>query len=410
MRDAIASLTTRGRAFVSSGLTAIGCALLLGLDDLGRVGGLLLALPLVSALAVTRGRHQLTLSRSLSTAQVPVSQPAHARLAVGNEGRAPTGLLLLEEQVPPALGPRPRFIVDRMGPRWRRTVTYPVVSELRGRFQVGPLQVRVSDPFGLVEVDHTFRSTSALVVTPPVLPLPAVPLTGTWTGSGDNRPRDFAGGSAEDVTVREYRRGDDLRRVHWRSSAHAGELMVRREEQPWQSRATVFIDNRRHVHQGSGTTSTLEYAVTAAASVAMHLARRGFRVRLLTAEGGEAGAGPDHGWHEHGATASEAGPLLESLAVLRATPQTQLDARWLADAPRTGLLVGVMGAVSAADQGVLSRIRHAASGAMAIAPDEGATALLIATGWRAVTAAPGQPLAAVWRELGMAVPTAGSAR
>ncbi len=59
------------------------------------------------------------------------------------------------------------------------------------------------------------------MVTPRVLPLPPVPLSGAWTGSGDNRPRAFASGSAEDVTVREYRRGDDLRRVHWRSSAHA---------------------------------------------------------------------------------------------------------------------------------------------------------------------------------------------
>ena len=75
-------------------------------------------------------------------------------------------------------------------------------------------------------------------------PLPTIPLTGAWTGSGDNRPRAFATGSAEDVTVREYRRGDDLRRVHWRSSARTGELMVRREEQPWQSRATLFLDNR----------------------------------------------------------------------------------------------------------------------------------------------------------------------
>ena len=106
------------------------------------------------------------------------------------------------------------------------------------------MSVRVSDPFGLVELGRSFRSTATLTVTPRTVPLPPIPLGGAWTGSGDNRPRAFAIGSAEDVTVREYRRGDDLRRVHWRSSARVGELMVRREEQPWQSRATLFVDNR----------------------------------------------------------------------------------------------------------------------------------------------------------------------
>ena len=115
------------------------------------------------------------------------------------------------------------------------------------------------------------------------MPLPPIPLGGAWTGSGDNRPRAFAIGSAEDVTVREYRRGDDLRRVHWRSSARIGELMVRREEQPWQSRATLFLDNRLRAHRGQGIASSLEAAVSAAASIAVHLGQRGFTVRLVTA-------------------------------------------------------------------------------------------------------------------------------
>ena len=105
-------------------------------------------------------------------------------------------------------------------------------------------------------------------------------------------------GSAEDVTVREYRRGDDLRRVHWRSSARTGELMVRREEQPWQSRATLFLDNRTHAHRGHGAASSLEYAVSAAASVALHLAQRGFMVRLVTADGEDR----DTLWHDRRAS------------------------------------------------------------------------------------------------------------
>ena len=64
-----------------------------------------------------------------------------------------------------------------------------------------------------------------------------------------------------------------------------GELMVRREEQPWQSRATLFLDNRLEAHRGHGAASSLEYAVSAAASIALHLSQRGFMVRLVTADG-----------------------------------------------------------------------------------------------------------------------------
>jgi len=409
-RIPLGSLTTRGRAFVSAGVTAVGCALLLGLDDLVRVGVLLVALPLLATGAASRGRHRLGLSRTVTPTRVTAGQTATVQLTLSNEGRTPTGLLLLEEQVPYALGVRPRFVIDRMGSRWKRTVSYVVRSELRGKFTLGPMAVRVADSFGLVELDRTFSSTTDLVVTPRVVALPPVPLAGVWTGSGDNRPRDFAGGSAEDVTVREYRRGDDLRRVHWRSSAHTGELMVRREEQPWQSRATLFIDNRRHAHRGAGPSSSLEYAVVAAASIAMHLTQRGFRVRLVTADGNESG----HVWHEHGALDGEAGALLESLAVLTDTVRVDVDASWLTDTHATGLLVAVLGQVLPADRAVLSRMRHAASSPLAIALDvdrwsggaarQGPTPgvrLLNAHGWRAVSAGPGDQLPTVWKQLAL---------
>ncbi|MGI8901735.1 MAG: DUF58 domain-containing protein [Nocardioides sp.] len=232
MREALSALTTRGRAFLAAGITAFVCAVVLGYDELIRVGALLVLVPLVTAFFLGRSRYRLGLVRSVNPKQVVAGQQTSVTLDLTNDGRMPTGLLLLEDQLPYVLGTRPRFVVDRMGPKWKRSVSYVVRSEVRGKFTIGPMKVRLSDPFGMVELDRTFQSMTSLVVTPRVLALPAVPLSGAWTGSGDNRPRAFASGSAEDVTVREYRRGDDLRRVHWRSSAHAGDLMVRREEQP----------------------------------------------------------------------------------------------------------------------------------------------------------------------------------
>jgi len=413
MREALSAMTIRGRAFLAAGGTAFVCALFLGHDELVRVGALLILLPLATAFFLGRSRYRLGLVRSISPAQVSAGQQARVQLDLTNDGRMPTGLLLLEDQIPYALGTRPRFVVDKMGPKWKRTVGYVVRSDVRGKFDVGPMKVRLSDPFGLVELERTFQTRSSLVVTPKVVGLPIIPLSGVWTGSGDNRPRAFASGSAEDVTVREYRRGDDLRRVHWRSSAHAGELMVRREEQPWQSRATLMVDNRKFAHRGTGAASSLEHAVSVAASVAVHLVQRGFSVRLVTA------SGVDHSglWHEHGALTAETAPLLESLAVLTDTTHPHIDLRWLQEAGHSGLLIAVLGDVGEHDKPVLTRMRHSASSAMAIALDVPAwargssagslatsqqTAWLAANGWRAVAAGPQDPLPAVWQDLGVA--------
>ncbi|WP_067438350.1 DUF58 domain-containing protein [Nocardioides jensenii] len=411
MRTGLAGLTSRGRAFLAAGTTAVVCAMLLDQGSLTRIGVLLVALPLLAAFLIGRSRYQLSLVRTVGPQLVSAGQPAQVSLELTNQGRTPTGLLLLEDQVPFVLGTRPRFVVDGIRHEVHRTVTYQVRSDVRGRFEIGPMTVRVSDPFGLVELGRAFQTTVPVTVTPRTVRLPAVPLAGAWTGSGDNRPRAFATGSAEDVTVREYRRGDDLRRVHWRSSARVGELMVRREEQPWQSRATIFIDNRATAHRGQGVASSLEAAVSTAASIAVHLTQRGFTVRLVTAEGED----PNTAWHDR-SSAQNTGPLLEALAVIAPTRRTHLATDWLGDSTHSSLLVGVLGALDNHDQTVLRRMRLHGTSPMAIALDVDAwsrgsqageptgttstAAWLSALGWRAVSCGPSSNLPSLWQELG----------
>jgi uncharacterized protein (DUF58 family) len=406
VREALSGLTVRGRAFLAAGVAALVCAVVLGQESLTRVGVLVLALPLVTAALVGRGRYRLALVRTVTPQLVAAGQPARVSLSLTNEGRTPSGTLLLEDQVPYVLGTRPRFVLEGIGHGWRRHVTYQVRSDVRGRFEIGPMSVRVTDPFGLIELGRAFRTTVPLVVTPRTVRLPSIPLGGAWTGSGDNRPRAFAIGSAEDVTVREYRRGDDLRRVHWRSSARVGELMVRREEQPWQSRAVLFLDNRLRSHRGQGIASSFEAAVSAAASVAVHLSHRGFTVRLVTATGED----PASSWHFRDNDLNTT-PLLEALAVVQSVHQAHLDTGWLAEDVHGGLTVAVFGGVEVHDLPVLRRMRHQAGSALAIALDVdawvsrapgggGSAPVLAQQGWRAVPLGPRDRLDAVWQELG----------
>lgn len=423
MREALAALTTRGRAFLAAGTTVTLCAFFLGYDALLRVGVLAMALPLLTALVVSKARYRLMANRHLTPSRVSAGQPATVTLALANDGVLPMGLLLLEDAVPYALGTRARFILDQAGPRWHEEVSYTVRSEVRGHYSVGPLSVRVSDPFGLIELVRTFQNTTPVVVVPTVHPLPAISINGAWTGTGENRPRAFAVGSAEDVTVREYRRGDDLRRVHWRSTARIGELMVRREEQPWQSRATILLDARRSAHVGNGAASSLEWAVSAAASITVHMTHAGYSVRLVT----DRHDSESNAWHDRRPDdAEQSGPILDELAVLSHSPNAALSNAVDALVGVSGLVIAILGSLDAADLADLSRLRSrgstvialvidtaawgAAGEAAAHAPAERLAGVLGGHGWYATPVSPDDSPAQAWARLGAMLRRTGSVR
>src|SRR5213082_1725280 len=272
MREGLRGLTTRGKSFLACAVTVALAALAFGEKDLLRVAVLIGVLPLLASWYVGRTRYKLACTRSLEPTRTPVGATARVVLRLQNLSALPTGTLLLEDRLPYALGSRPRLVLERLSRRQASSVAYSVRADVRGRYEVGPLVIRLTDPFGLCELARAFPSVDHLIVTPTVVPLPAVRLTGEYTGSGDSRARSVA----------VHGEDDDLRRVHWRSTARVGELMVRREEQPWESRATLVLDIRKNAHRGEGPTASFEWAVSAIASIAVHLRESGYRLRLVT--------------------------------------------------------------------------------------------------------------------------------
>src|ERR1022692_1078336 len=268
MRSLLAGFTTRGTSFLAAGLAAAVAGLALGERDLLSIGALLFVLPLLSALAAGRARYRLSCTRQVSPARVPAGHTARVTVRLENVSRLPTGLLLAEDAIPYALGTRPRYVLDGVERGGVRELTYPLRSDLRGKFAIGPLEVRIADSFGLVELGRSFSPTTTPVGTPRVVPLDRTTLGATWVGEGDGRARAAVAAGEDDVVPRAYRDGDELRRVHWRSTARYGELMVRREEQRWRNRALLLLDTRRSAHAGTGVGSSFEFAVTAAGPVA----------------------------------------------------------------------------------------------------------------------------------------------
>jgi len=414
VRAALQGLTTRGRSFLAAGLAAALCSVALGQRDLLRVGVLLAALPLVSAAVVARTRYRLASARRLEPARVPAGQESRVVVALDNVSRLPTGLMLVEDQVPYVLGARPRFVLDRVEPRGRREVAYPVRSEVRGRFPLGPLTIRLTDPFGMCELNRAFRGHDTLTVTPVVQALPSVHLGGEWSGSGESRARSVAAAGEDDIATREYRHGDDLRRVHWRSTARYGELMVRREEQPWQSRGTLLLDTRALAHHGTGPGSSFEWAVSAAASIGVHLIRHGYAVRLIT----ETGSSVSSAAHDADLVGGDfEGLLLDALAVV--TPSDAVTLSGASQALRRGggdgLLVAVLGAVDPQQTSELARLRRGSTSGLAVLVDtmswttltgrgraaaqqayDGSATLLEGSGWRVLRAHSEDSLPLLW--------------
>ena len=137
-----------------------------------------------------------------------------------------------------------------------------------------------------MEIGRSFSTTSTLVVTPRIFPLPRVTAQSSWLGEGDGGMRTISAVGEDDAAPRAYQDGDELHRVHWRSTARYGELMVRREEHQWRNSASVFLDTRRRAHTGQrARPRPFEFAVSAAASIGAHLSGEGFRARLITEAG-----------------------------------------------------------------------------------------------------------------------------
>jgi uncharacterized protein (DUF58 family) len=224
-----------------------------------------------------------------------------------------------------------QFSVSGIRGRQRRTVAYPMPALGRGRYTVGPTEVSATDPFGLVVADSRSSDTAELVIRPQRQQLAPLNLPMAWRDGGSTTSHSVGSGGSDDASVREYRYGDDLRKVHWRSSARTGGLMVRQEERPWHGNSLVLLDTRVTAYPTPSTSdqhrandnrvghpanTAFEWAVSAAASISCHLAECGRRVALVGGSGQ--------------AAHNDVSPMLDLLADTR--PANRADLEPLADA------------------------------------------------------------------------------
>jgi uncharacterized protein (DUF58 family) len=407
----IARLTRRGWVLLVCGGLAIPASYWAGRRELLYLGCFLALLPLLALAFVRFRRMRLSVRRSFSPAVVSAGHPTMADLRVGNQSASasteanwrdswPWSPYATEPARLPALLPSgPRFAGRGSSVLFRYEVTPPS----RGVFELGPMLVDFADPFGLADGALVAGAAETLTVTPALVPL----ADGVVSISADEGPTRMlqrrALGGEDDLMTREYRRGDALRRVHWRASAHSGQLMVRQEEQRSHAEARILLDTRlthyRDTERVEDTdtprSDAFEWAVTFTASLGVHLARTGFLVQVIETAPAQL-ASPEH-----------TDEFLESLASVSLSNEAPEELSLLRGVQRPDRSQGsVFAIVSDIDSATVERLaaqRHAFDLAVAflVAPRQLALeSTLTEAGWLCVTVQPDDSIESAWLALG----------
>lgn len=363
----------------SVGLVVVGRVL--GLPELYAIGAGLGLLALACSAWVAVRRADVAVSRSVRPSRVHVGGPCTVEIQVRNRSRRSSPVLRLLDPVTGTAGADLLLAPIRL----RRTaeVAYRLPTTRRGIVRVGPLQVEVGDPFGLATARAVAAPPVEVTVLPHVDDIPPLPRSvgpdpdGTAeTGSLGRSGEDFA-------ALRPYIVGDDMRRVHWPSSARTGDLLVRQHDVPWQGRVCVVLDLR----QRATDAQSIERVVSAAASVLRAHLRRGDHVRLVTTTGVDSG---------YGVGGSHLDGLLEYLAVVERSGTGSLHVAMERVARgATGAVVLVTGSPTEADIDVFERSGTAVSVRRIVRFDRRERSTT-ARRSEVVGIAPGEPFAEAW--------------
>jgi uncharacterized protein (DUF58 family) len=279
-------LTTQGWLVAVVSIVVVALGRLFGIFELYLLGAGGVTLVIAALLTVARTRLRLDIGRELHPPRVHAGAPSRVELRITNRGARRSPLLRLKDPV--GDGRNATVVVAPLGAGETVRATYRLPTESRGVLPVGPLSVDVSDPFGLAVASTAGAPVVELTVWPAIDEIASLPHTsGDDPHGGTDHPNALVAAGDDFYALREYVVGDDLRHVHWRSTARRDELMVRQDEMPWQGRATILLDTRADAH----TRATFEAAVSAAASIVVACSKRRFLLRLLTTGGADSGTG-----------------------------------------------------------------------------------------------------------------------
>jgi hypothetical protein len=294
LRRRPAHLTRRGWVTLGVGALCLITGYSAGRREVLVVAGVAFLLVVLGAVIVRARTPRFDIIRLFSPPVVAAGGVTRVTVRVRNIGSSPSAALLWNDAIPWSQPMAPHelgAIPIGSAARRVRAVEYDLHPPRRGLYPIGPFVVEYEDPFGMVDSVRAVGEADRLVVVPDVVDLPpGGPTLADGEGTALLVQRRVTGND-DDLTTREYRPGDALRRVHWRASARHGELMVRQEEHRSHPDARILIDTRQSGYPDAvpdpGDTWSptaysdgFEWVVRMTASLGTHLEQCGFRVTV----------------------------------------------------------------------------------------------------------------------------------
>ncbi|MDT4987189.1 MAG: hypothetical protein QOI74_1283 [Micromonosporaceae bacterium] len=281
-RRSAMTVTARGIALLAAGPALLGAGFAFGYPDLTVLGcAALVAVGL--AAAHTALRPTLAVTRHADPDRVMRGDHSQVQLTVRNANRVRAATLIAYDRCGATTVPVPLL---HLRPGQDTVTEYPVATDRRGIVTIGPLRIVRRDPLGLVTMARSQGETAQVWVYPKVHLLSAVPVG--IVRSLDGRIDRVPDGTITFDSLRPYVVGDELRHVHWRTSARVGELMVRKHLDTSLPKLVVLLDDRAAAHPGRAGDS-FEAACEAAASIVMAAQREELPLAFQTVSGSSIG-------------------------------------------------------------------------------------------------------------------------
>lgn len=331
-------LTGTGRTLVALAVVLTVAGWALGYTGLLAVG-LAFALAVLAAIGWVLRRPRVRATRQIRPPRVTVGGEATSELRIENRSRRRTSGGVALEGFGAQLIP---VVLPALESGATETIHQPLPTDHRGVYQVGPLLLSRSDPFGMLRVGQEHEDVATLWVHPRVIDLVPFP-TGLHRDLDGPDSGDAPEGGITFQNLREYVEGDDLRLVHWRSYAKTGTLMVRHNVDSHQPRSIVVLDTRPNVHDHD----SFEEAVEVAASIVAASIVRRFPFHFVTTDGTT---------FDHSITRASA---FDTLAALRLSPIGSIErtVRRVARDHSGASVAVISGRCSTSDLAVLSQMR-----------------------------------------------------